>query len=125
LSKLPDKDDGHPLWPQLRFLKCKSREEIEMLAKEHPEVRPIVAEYRQMTLVEKLRWSAKQREKDRRDTWAALEYVKDEGREEVRAELGKVIEEKDQALTEKDRELAEKDRENQELRQKLREAGIE
>jgi flagellar biosynthesis/type III secretory pathway protein FliH len=74
-----------------------------------------------MTLIEKIRKRAEARERDRRDTWAALEYAKDEGRyegrEEVRAELGKVIEEKDQVIDKKDREL-------EELRRKLREAGI-
>jgi hypothetical protein len=48
---------------------------------------------------------------ERRDAWAALEYAKDEGREEARSELGKVIEEKDQKI--------------EELRRKLREAGID
>jgi hypothetical protein len=58
-----------------------------MLVKEHSEVRPLVAEYVQMTLLEKLRWRARQKEKDRRDAWAAREYIKDEGREEGRAEI--------------------------------------
>jgi hypothetical protein len=61
---------------------------------------------------------AEAREKERRDTWAALEYAKDEGRDEVRSELGKVIEEKDQ-------ENQAIRRENEELRRKLREAGID
>jgi vacuolar-type H+-ATPase subunit I/STV1 len=53
--------------------------------------------------------TAEAREKDRRDARAALEYAKDEGREEVRAELEQVI--------------AEKDQEIEALRRKLREAG--
>jgi predicted transposase/invertase (TIGR01784 family) len=115
LPKLPAEDDGRPLWPQLRFMKCRAKEDMEMLAKQHPEVRPLVAEYKRMTLVEKLRKRAEYREKQRRDEWAALEYAKDEGREEgkeqARAELG-------QALTEKDRAI-------EELKRKLREAGID
>jgi hypothetical protein len=99
-----------------------------MVAEKHPEVRPLVAEYKRMTLVEKLRKRAEYREKQRRDEWAALEYVKDE----VRAELGQIITEqtqalteKDQALTEKDQALTEKDRAIWELERKLREAGID
>jgi hypothetical protein len=74
-----------------------------MLVKEHPEVQPMVAEYVQMTLLEKLRWRARQKEKDRRDAWAAREYAKDEGREESR----QVIAEKDRIITEIQQELAE------------------
>jgi hypothetical protein len=87
---------------------------MSMLAKKHPEMRNVVADYQRMTLLERFRKRAEAREKERRDTWAALEYAKDE----VRAELGKVIEEKDQVIEAKDRE-------NEELRGKLREAGID
>jgi predicted transposase/invertase (TIGR01784 family) len=108
LPKLPDEDDGQAVWPQLRFLKSRAKEEMEVLVEEHPEMRTVVGEYKRMTVLEKIRRRAEAREKDRRDTWAALEYAKDEGRdegrEEVRDELGKVIEE---------------------LKQKLREAGID
>jgi hypothetical protein len=92
-----------------------------MVAEKHPEVRPLVAEYKRMTLVEKLRKRAEYREKQRRDEWAALEYVKDE----VRAELGQIITEQTQVITEKDRALTEKDRAIWELERKLREAGID
>jgi hypothetical protein len=88
---------------------------MEMLTKKHPEMRPVVADYNRMTLLERFRKRAEAREKERRDTWAALEYAKDEGRDEgrdeVRSELGKVIGEKDQEI--------------EELRRKLREAGID
>jgi hypothetical protein len=104
LPKAPDEDDGQAIWPQLRFLKCRAEEDMELLAKEHPEMRPLVADYKRMTLLERFRKRAEAREKDRRDAWAALEYAKDEGREEVRSELGQVITEKDQAITERDQE---------------------
>jgi hypothetical protein len=77
-------------------------------------MRAVVGDYKRMTLIERFRKRAEAREKERRDTWAALEYVKDE----VRAELGKVIEEKD-------RENQAIKREIEELRRKLREAGID
>jgi Fe-S cluster assembly scaffold protein SufB len=116
LPKLPEEDDGHPAWPQLQFLKSRAKEDMELLTKKHPEMRSVVADYKRMTLLERFRKRAEAREKERRDTWAALEYVKDE----VREELGKVIEEKDQALAETRQALEEKDREIAELRRKLR-----
>jgi hypothetical protein len=114
LPKLPETDDGHPAWPQLQFLKSRAKEDMELLTKKHPEMRSVVADYKRMTLLERFRKRAEAREKERRDTWAALEYVKDE----VRAELGKVIEEKDQENQAIRREI-------EELRRKLREAGID
>jgi hypothetical protein len=98
---------------------------MELLTKKHPEMRSVVADYRQMTLLERFRKRAEAREKERRDTWAALEYAKDEGREEARSELGKVIEEKDQVIGEKNRENEAIKQENEELKRKLREAGME
>jgi flagellar biosynthesis/type III secretory pathway protein FliH len=91
---------------------------MNMPAKKHPEMCTVVADYKRMTLLERFRKRAEAREKERRDAWAALEYAKDEGREEARSELGKVIEEKDQVITEKDQKI-------EELRRKLREAGID
>jgi predicted transposase/invertase (TIGR01784 family) len=129
LPKLPEEDDGQPIWPHLRFLKSRGKEEMEVLVEEHPEMRTVVGEYKRMTVLEKIRRRAEAREKDRRDTWAALEYAKDEGRdegrEEVRAELGKVITEKDRENQAIKREIEAKDREVEELRRKLREAGID
>jgi predicted transposase/invertase (TIGR01784 family) len=121
LPKLPDEDDGEAVWPHLRFLKSRAKEDMEVLVEKHPEMRTVVGEYKRMTLIEKFRKRAEAREKDRRDAWAALEYAKDE----VRAELGKVIEEKDQMIGEKDRENQAIKREVEELRRKLREAGID
>jgi predicted transposase/invertase (TIGR01784 family) len=125
LPEVPAEDDGHPIWPQLQFLKCKTEEDMTMLSEKHPEVRPLVADYKHMTLIEKFRKRAEYRERDRRDTWAALEYAKDEGREEVRAEMGKAIVEKDQTIESQGQTIAEKTQEIEELKRRLREAGIE
>jgi predicted transposase/invertase (TIGR01784 family) len=114
LPKLPKEDDGRPAWPQLQFLKSRAKEDMELLAEKHPEMRTVVADYKRMTLTEKFRKRAEAREKERRDTWAALEYAKDEGRAESL-----------QALAEKDQTIEAKDQEIEKLRQKLREAGID
>jgi hypothetical protein len=87
LPKVPDEDDGNPMWPQLRFLKCKKEEDLQMLLEKHPEVQPLVADYKHLTLSEKLRKRAEYREKQRRDEWAAREYDKDLGRAENRKEI--------------------------------------
>jgi hypothetical protein len=55
----------------------------------------------------------------------ALAVRFEEGREEVRAEMGQVITAKDQVITEKDLVITEKDQKIEELRRKLREAGID
>jgi predicted transposase/invertase (TIGR01784 family) len=115
LPKVPAEDDGSPIWPQLQFLKCKAKEDMKLLLEKHPEVQPLVADFVHMTWSEKRRKRAEYREKDRRDEWAIREYIKDEGRDEGRVE----------GRAEKQKELEAKDRENQELKRKLREAGIE
>jgi hypothetical protein len=115
LPKVPKDDDGHPIWPQLQFLKCKAEEDMTLLAEKHPEVKPLVAEYKHFTLLEKFRLRARQREKDRRDAWAMREYIKDEGR----AEMEKVIAEKDREITEQARVNAELAQEIAELKRLL------
>jgi hypothetical protein len=120
LSKLPEDDDGQAVWPYMKFFKCRTEEEFEMLAKGHPEVRGPVEEYRRISWSERRRMLADYRERQWRDEQAALDYARDEGRDEIRAELGKVITEKDQVIVESQQALEEKDREIVELRRRLR-----
>jgi hypothetical protein len=58
------------------------------------------------------------REKQRRDARAALDYARDEG-------LAEGLEKSQQALAEKEQVIAEQGREIEELRRRLREAGID
>jgi predicted transposase/invertase (TIGR01784 family) len=122
LSKLPDEDDGEAVWPFLRFFKCRTEEEFEMLKKRHPEVQEQVEEYQRLSWSQRRRLLADYWEKQRRDARAALAYARDEGLEEG---LEKGRAENQQALTENQQMLTEKDREITELRRKLREAGID
>jgi predicted transposase/invertase (TIGR01784 family) len=55
LPKVPDQEEQRPVWPWLQFLKCKSREDLEMLTKKHPEVKEAVA------VIRKLSWGEKRR----------------------------------------------------------------
>jgi predicted transposase/invertase (TIGR01784 family) len=82
LSKLPKEDDGQAVWPFLQFFKCRSKEEFEMLTKRHPEVKPQVEEYQRITWSQRRRLLAEYWEKQRRDAASAMNYARNEGREE-------------------------------------------
>jgi predicted transposase/invertase (TIGR01784 family) len=84
LPKVPETDDGQAIWPWLRFFKSKTREELTMLTKTHPEVKPAVNEYAKISWSERRRMIADFKEKQRRDKHAMLEFARDEGREEGR-----------------------------------------
>ncbi|GHU64507.1 hypothetical protein FACS189447_01470 [Spirochaetia bacterium] len=86
LPKLPREDDGSPSWPWLQFFKCRKEEEFDMLAENHPEVRPIIAEYKKLTWSERRRMIADLKEKYRRDNQAILDDAKQLGHEEGREE---------------------------------------
>ncbi|AEF82510.1 Rpn family recombination-promoting nuclease/putative transposase [Leadbettera azotonutricia] len=86
LPKLPRDDDGSPMWAWLQFFKCRREEEFDMLAEKHPEVRPIVAEYKKLTWSERRRMIADLKEKYRRDDAAVLaDALMDRSREIARA----------------------------------------
>jgi predicted transposase/invertase (TIGR01784 family) len=73
LPKLPETDDGTAPWPWLRFFTCKTPEELEMLVKEHPEVREAAATLRKISFRERWQRAAFLRDKWRRDVrmWKA------------------------------------------------------
>jgi len=54
LPKLPKTEDG-AVWPWLKFLKCKDKEEYEMLARKYPELEKPVFCAKKMSLFEKWR----------------------------------------------------------------------
>ncbi|MCL2759827.1 MAG: Rpn family recombination-promoting nuclease/putative transposase [Treponema sp.] len=54
LPKLPEAEDG-ALWPWLRFLMCKKKEEYEMLKKKYPELEKPVKYAHKMSLLERWR----------------------------------------------------------------------
>jgi hypothetical protein len=81
LRKLPVEDDGTALWPHLKFLACKTEEEMAMLASKYPEVKGAVKEYRRLTLREEIRWFIDDLNDARRVRKAREAYVRDEGKE--------------------------------------------
>jgi predicted transposase/invertase (TIGR01784 family) len=110
LPKVPNEDDGQAIWPYLRFFKCKTEEDINMLLKKHPEVQPVVEEYHRISWSKRRRWRAEYMENQRREAYSALETARDEVRAEKDQIIAEIIAEKDQALMEKDQSLMEKDR---------------
>jgi predicted transposase/invertase (TIGR01784 family) len=57
-----------------------------MLVKEYPEVTKVVGELKKLSLGERLRMLADEKEKRRKDRLARERYVREEGKEEGRAE---------------------------------------
>jgi predicted transposase/invertase (TIGR01784 family) len=78
LPKVPDREEQQPVWPWLQFFKCKSREDLEMLTKKHPEVKEAVA------VLKKLSWGEKRRRiKEQEALWRTDRRIM---REDARAE---------------------------------------
>jgi predicted transposase/invertase (TIGR01784 family) len=63
LKKLPEADDGNPAWPWLKFMKCRTKEEMAMLVETNPEMLDIVCEYSQLTEDQEARYWAERRER--------------------------------------------------------------
>jgi len=83
LPKLPEKEDG-ALWPWLRFLMCKKKEEYEMLKKKYPELEKPVKYANKMSLLERWRDERFHRNLAKIDEICLHEQWKLDGREEER-----------------------------------------
>ena len=84
LPKIPDSQDG-PLWPWLKFLKCKSLEECEMLVNKHPKLKKAADSVKRFTFAERWEWTMILRERRRREFLTWKEYVLNEAQTEGRA----------------------------------------
>jgi predicted transposase/invertase (TIGR01784 family) len=84
LPKVPGEPDGTPVWPWLKYFKCRNVKEFEMLKKEHPEVSGAVTELRLHKASFRDRWrrTLELFEKDRRDALMWENEARREGREE-------------------------------------------
>jgi predicted transposase/invertase (TIGR01784 family) len=120
-SKLPAEFDGSPLYNWMLFFKAETAEELAMIAERDAAIAEAV------DLV--IEFNEDEAERARADSWlkwrmdqaAREKYSRaeglEEGRKEAEAKYRPILEAKDRALEAKDRE-------NEELRRKLREAGI-
>jgi len=85
LPKLPEEEDGE-LWPWLRFLRCKEKEELEMLAKKYPKLKKPIKCTERMGLIESIRDIRFHRNLAKWDEINRIEQIKDDARDEGRAE---------------------------------------
>jgi len=85
LPKLPQEEDS-AVWPWLRFLKCSDREEFEMLARKHPELKEAVYCAKKMSLIEKWRDYQFHKNLHKVDERMLLEQARIDGRAQGLAE---------------------------------------
>ena len=85
LPKLPKTEDG-ALWPWLKFLTCKSKEEFEMLTKKHPELKKPTQCVRKMSWLDKWRDIQFHRNLAKIDELCLHEQIHDDARAEGLAE---------------------------------------
>jgi predicted transposase/invertase (TIGR01784 family) len=91
LPKVPGQDDGSPVWPWLRYFKCRKAEEFQMLLKKHPEVGGAVVELRKMSWSERRRDRALAKEMWRHDVATWKHYARQEGLAEGKAEVARKL----------------------------------
>jgi predicted transposase/invertase (TIGR01784 family) len=85
LPKLPETED-RAVWPWLRFLKCKEKEEYEMLAKKYPELEKPIYCAKKMSLLEKWRDIQFHKNLWKEDERMLLKQAMIDGHEKGRAE---------------------------------------
>jgi predicted transposase/invertase (TIGR01784 family) len=115
LRKLPEKDDGTPLWPHLKYFMCKTEEEMAMLASKYPEVKGAVREYRRLTLFEEIRWFIDDLNDARWLKKAREAYVREEGEQ---AGYHKAAAQYQEQLAAREEQIRQLEEENHRLRGK-------
>jgi predicted transposase/invertase (TIGR01784 family) len=86
LPKAPEKDDGTAVWPWLKYFKCKTMEELEMLARKHPEVAGAVRQVRRNSPIRAIRELIFEYEDARRIRMGRDRYAREQGYQEAKAE---------------------------------------
>jgi len=88
LPKLPDDEDS-ALWPWLRFLKCRKKEEYEMLLMKYPQLKKPIKCVKRMGLIETIRDIQFHRNLAKVDERMLHEQIKEDGMAEGK-EIGRV-----------------------------------
>jgi predicted transposase/invertase (TIGR01784 family) len=109
LPKVPEEDDGSKLWPWLKYFKCRTKEELNMLARQHEEVGRAVQQYQRTSLLQHIRiaifeYEDAMRIRRGRD-FDAREEGHEEGFKEAEAKYQEQLTAKDEQLTAKDEQL--------------------
>ena len=71
---VPAISDGSGVWEWLRFLRSRTKEEIEMVTERNPEIRKAADALYELSADAEVRYQYEQREKARRDTVAQADY---------------------------------------------------
>jgi predicted transposase/invertase (TIGR01784 family) len=87
--QLPQETDNTHLWVWLRFLKVKTKEELEMLAKQHAEVAPAVRKLITLSASDEARMLHEARVKAENDRVTREEFAWEGGREEERLTIAR------------------------------------
>jgi predicted transposase/invertase (TIGR01784 family) len=91
LPKVPDEDDGSALWPWLKFFKCQTKEELNMLAKKHKEVSDAVWQVRRMSPIKAIREMIFEYEDAKRLRMGQDAYVWEQGYKKAEAKYQEQI----------------------------------
>jgi predicted transposase/invertase (TIGR01784 family) len=109
LPKVPAEDDGTDLWAWLQFFKCKSQEELDMLAKNHHILLEAAARLHYSTPARKFREIIFEYEDVKRIRMSQDAYVRQEGYEEAETKYQEILAAKEGELAAKEGVLAAKD----------------
>jgi hypothetical protein len=93
LPKVPEEDDGRPVWPWLKFMKSRSEAEMNALAEARPEVKMAAAEVKKLSWSERRRMRADARQIWRWDMASMIQGAREEGIKEEREKNEKRLEE--------------------------------
>ena len=70
IPKLPNNEDGTPLWVWMKFLDARTEEDLNMIAQKSPQVKKAVVRLMELSADERTRMLYDAREKERRDNYA-------------------------------------------------------
>ena len=70
IPKLPNNEDGTPLWVWMKFLDARTEEDLNMIAQKSPQVKKAVVRLMELSADERTRMLYEAREKERRDNYA-------------------------------------------------------
>ena len=99
LPKLPEKEDGL-LWPWLKFFKCETEEDYEMLARKHPELEKPIFCVKKMSLMEKWREIQFHKNLWKEDERMRELYLKTEGRTDEKLAIARKMKNAGRPLSE-------------------------
>jgi predicted transposase/invertase (TIGR01784 family) len=120
LSKVPEEDDGTSLWPWLRFFKCQTMEEMNMLARKHKEVSDAVWQVQRMSPIRAIRELIFEYEDAKRLRMGQDAYVWEEGYKEAEAKYQEQIRQDQEKLAAKEEQIRQEQERNLQVMEQIR-----